>query len=61
MRGNKETVADGLLELVGICGDSLLEIEELVGVLIDLLAWGGGEADEEGIEVTEDLAVALVD
>jgi hypothetical protein len=54
-------VLDRVVELVGEGGEVSLELEEGVGVAVDLVARGGGEAEEAAVEVVEEGAVALVD
>ena len=60
LKGHQEAIGDGLIEAVLIRGQTDLPIEELVGVAVDLLAWGGGETGEQRIEVGKDRAVLLV-
>lgn len=52
---------DGLLEREVRRGVVVLAAEELVGLVLDLRARGGREADLQGVEVPEDRAVLPVD
>ena len=55
------TGVDGFVEGVVVGGDAVLEVEEPVGVVVDLVLGRRGEADEERVEVVEDRAVLGVD
>ncbi len=60
-RRDEVAVIDGFLEFVVVGGNTGLEPEELKGVEIDVvLRGGGGEAEQERVEVLEDPAVLLV-
>ena len=54
-------VGDGLLKAVGIGRHAVFQVEQRIGVLVDLVLGRRGQADEIGIEIFEDGAVALVD
>ena len=60
LEGHEEAVGDGLIEAVLIGGQADLPIKEFVGVAVDLLAWRGGEAAQQRIEVGEDRTILLV-
>ena len=59
-RRHEEPVADRLVQPVGVGGDAVLEVEEPVGVVVDLVLRGRGQPDEVGVEPLEDRAVLLV-
>ena len=61
LRRHKKAIADCQIELVGIGGHAFFEVKQFVGILIHLFARGGGEADEQAVEVAENFAVALID
>ncbi len=58
---HQEAVGHRGLQFVGIGGHARFQLEQLVGVPVHLLARGGGQAHQQGVEVAEDLAVLLVD
>ena len=55
----EEFVAHGVIERIGIGGDTIFEVEEAIGVAIDFIFGGGGQADEQRIEIGKDGAVFL--
>ena len=59
-RRHEKAVPDRRLELVGVGRHARLELEQVVGVPVDLLARRGGQPDEERVEVLEDLPVLPV-
>ena len=59
--GHEEPVAHGLVERVGVGRHAVLEVEQAVGVAVDLVLGRRGEADEQRVEVVEDRAVLLED
>lgn len=59
--GHEVAVGDGLVEGVGVGGDTVLEVEQPVGVVVDLVLGRGGEPHEEAVEVLEQLPVLRVD
>ena len=54
------TVGNGLPELIGARGHAVFEVEEAVGVVVDLVLRRRGQPHEQGVEVGEDFAVFLV-
>ena len=60
-RRHQEAVVDGLVEAVGVGGHAVLEIEQPVGVVVDLVLGRRGQADQQRVELVEDRAVLLVD
>jgi hypothetical protein len=52
--GNEVAVGGRVGEFVGIGGDALFEMEELIGVAAGFIARCGGETDEERVEIIED-------
>ena len=58
---HEEAILDGFVEGVGIRGDAALQVEEAVGVAVDLVLRRGGQAHEEAVEVLEDRAVLFID
>ena len=54
-------VFDCFFERVRAGGHAGFEVEQVVGVLVDLVSWCCGESDEVGVEVFEDAPVFLVD
>ena len=59
--GTRKPSVDRLVEVVEVRRDTALEVEEVVGVDVDLVLRRRGQADEEAVEVVEDRAVLLVD
>jgi hypothetical protein len=55
------TFRDRLVKGVGVGGHAVLQVEQAVGVPVDLIAWSRGEPDHQGVEVVENGAVLLVD
>ena len=60
-RRHEVALVDRLVEAVGVGGDAVLEVEQPVGVVVDLVLRRRGEADQQGVEPVEDRAVLLVD
>ena len=54
-------VGHRLLERVVVGRHAVLELEQPIGVAVDLVARRRGQADEQAVEIVEDRAVALVD
>ena len=61
LRRHEEPVAHRLLERVGVGRHAVLQVEQAVGVAVDLVLRRGGEADQQRVEVVEDGAVLLED
>ena len=49
-----------LVQPVGIGRHAAFEVEQAVGVVVDLVLGRGGQADQQGIEVVEDGPVLLI-
>ena len=60
-RRDQISVLHRLVEAVGICRHATLELEEPVGVAVDLVLRRCRQADEQAVEVVEDCAVFPVD
>ncbi len=56
---DEEPVGDGLLQAVLVGRDAGLQVEQVVGVLLDLGLGCGGEPDEQRVEVVEDRPVLV--
>ena len=56
LRRHEVALGDRLVEAVGVGGDAVLEVEQAVGVVVDLVLRGRGQADEQRVEVVEDRA-----
>src|SRR5690606_29225022 len=54
-------VAGGVLQAVDVGGGPGLQFEQAVGVAVHLVLGGGGQAQQQRVEVGEDLPVLLVD
>ena len=59
-RRDEILVPDGLVEAVIIGGNAGFEVEQAVGVVVDLILRGSGESQQERIEVLEDAAILLI-
>ena len=58
---HQKTVLYRLGQLVAVGGHAALQFKDLIGVLIDLVFRGGGEAHQRGIEVVKNVPVLVVD
>ena len=54
-------VLHGLRQLVAVSRHAVFQIEDLIGVLVDLVLWRGGEAYQRRVEVSKDILVFVVD
>ncbi len=59
-RRDEVALGDRLVEAVGVGGDAVLEVEQAVGVVVDLVLRGRGQPDQQGVEPVEDRPVLLV-
>jgi hypothetical protein len=53
-------VRDGLLIAVVVAGQTVAAVEQLEGVVVDVVRGRGGESELDGVEVIEEGLVALV-
>ena len=60
-RRDEVALRDGVVEAVGVGGHAGFEVEQLVGVAVDLVLRGRGQPDEEGVEPGEDRPILLID
>ena len=58
--GTRKPSLDRLVERVGVGRHAVLEVEQAVGVAVDLVLRRRGQADQQRVEVVEDRAVLLV-
>ena len=61
LRRHQEAVRDGLLELIGIRRDAALQLEQRIGVAVDLVLGRGGQPDQQAVEIVEDRPVFAID
>ena len=54
-------ILDGLRQLVAIGGHATFQIEHIIGVLVDLILRGCGEAYQRRIEIIKDVPILIVD
>lgn len=55
--GSQTAIPDGIIEPIGVCRPATLEIEQAIGVTIDIILWRRGMIDEQ---VAEDRTVFSV-
>ena len=60
-RWHQVAVGHRLVQRVGIGGNAVFQVEQAVGVVVDLILRRGRQAHEQGVEVLENGAVLLVD
>lgn len=58
---HQKAVLHRLGQLVAVGGHAALQFKDLVGVLVDLVLGGGGEAHQGGVEVVENIQILVVD
>jgi len=54
-------ICDRLRKRVLVRRDAVFKLKEAVGIVVDLVARRGGQADEQRVEVIEDRAIFLID
>ena len=50
-----------MAELIAVGGHAVFQFKDLIGVLVDLVLGGGGEAHQGGVEIGKDVPVLVVD
>ena len=58
---HQEAVLHGLVEAIGVGRHAGLQVEQPVGVAIDLALRRGGQADQQAVEIFEDRLVLAID
>ena len=58
---HEEPVLDGLGQFVAVGGHAVLQLKDFVGVFVDFVLGGGGQAHQRGVKVVEDVPVFVVD
>ena len=61
LRRHQIAVGHGLVERIGVGRHAVLEVEQRIGVLVDLVLRRRGQADQKAVEIFEDGAKALID
>ena len=61
LRRHQEAVGDRVLEVVGVGRHPALELEQRIGVAVDLVPRRGGQPDQQAVEILEDRPVLPVD
>ena len=59
--GTRYPSSHRLVEAIGVGRHAVLEVEQIVGVAVDLVLRRGGQADQQAVEIVEDRPVLLVD
>ena len=58
---NKKAIGNGLSKLVTVCGNTVLKLKNLVGVLVDLVLGRSSKTNQRSIKIIKNILVFVID
>ena len=59
--GTEIAIPDSLIKVITVVRHTVVQLQEVVGVTVNLITWGGCQTDEQRVEITEDCAISAED